>query len=193
MPGSTVRAKVSKGVRGATAPVSERQQLALLMQMTSDDNQGPGPGSGPSEVGGGGSGGSAVVAAVTSPAANPSPSRSRARNERGETPLHLAAIRGDLSQVERLLEAGADPNVADFAGECAPKFGAVVSCLESPMEILFQGDPHPSQDCLPAGRYTSASAKLAKPESLQTSECVRSQITAVWRTLPGSGRDRPPR
>lgn len=40
MPGSTVRAKVSKGVRGATAPVSERQQLALLMQMTSDDNQG---------------------------------------------------------------------------------------------------------------------------------------------------------
>lgn len=40
MPGSTVRAKVSKGIRGTTAPVSERQQLALLMQMTSDDNQG---------------------------------------------------------------------------------------------------------------------------------------------------------
>ncbi|KAK3913208.1 Aspartate--tRNA(Asp/Asn) ligase, partial [Frankliniella fusca] len=39
MPGSTARAKISKGIRGATAPVSERQQLALLMQMTSDDNQ----------------------------------------------------------------------------------------------------------------------------------------------------------
>ena len=39
------------------------------------------------------------------------------RNERGETPLHLAAIRGDGKQTKRLLKAGADVNIKDFAGE----------------------------------------------------------------------------
>lgn len=44
-------------------------------------------------------------------------SRSRDRNERGETPLHLAAIKGDVEQVCKLLAHRADPNVADFAGD----------------------------------------------------------------------------
>jgi len=39
------------------------------------------------------------------------------RNERGETPLHVAAIRGDHKQVKKLIKAGADVNVGDFAGE----------------------------------------------------------------------------
>lgn len=74
-------------------PMSERQQLALLMQMTSSSNE----------------------------AGNRSPCtasnlRSRDRNERGETPLHLAAIKGDVEQVCKLLAHRADPNVADFAG-----------------------------------------------------------------------------
>ena len=38
------------------------------------------------------------------------------RNERGETPLHIAAIKGDIKQTKRLIKAGADVNVADFAG-----------------------------------------------------------------------------
>ena len=38
------------------------------------------------------------------------------RNERGETPLHLAAIKGDIHQTKKLIKAGADVNVADFAG-----------------------------------------------------------------------------
>jgi BRCA1-associated RING domain protein 1 len=38
------------------------------------------------------------------------------RNNLGETPLHSAAIKGDLSQVDRLLNEGADPNVTDNAG-----------------------------------------------------------------------------
>ncbi|XP_066256045.1 ankyrin repeat domain-containing protein 31 [Euwallacea similis] len=73
-------------------PMSERQQLALLMQMTS----------------------SGAESDSRSPSS--SSSKTRDRNERGETPLHLAAIKGDVEQVCRLLAHRADPNVADFAG-----------------------------------------------------------------------------
>ncbi|NXA12416.1 ANR12 protein, partial [Sapayoa aenigma] len=38
------------------------------------------------------------------------------RNERGETPLHMAAIRGDVKQVKELIRLGANVNVKDFAG-----------------------------------------------------------------------------
>lgn len=44
------------------------------------------------------------------------PARSRDRNERGETGLHVAAIKGDHEGVKKLLEQGMSPNVADFAG-----------------------------------------------------------------------------
>ncbi|XP_026757447.1 ankyrin repeat domain-containing protein 11 isoform X4 [Galleria mellonella] len=75
------------------APMSERQQLALVMQMTSQD---------------------ALQAAPT-----PAEERKRTRhhrNERGETPLHVAAIKGDHDQVKKLLDQGQDPDVPDFAG-----------------------------------------------------------------------------
>lgn len=71
-------------------PMSERQQMALLMQMTSSGEGSRSPSS--------------------------TSSKTRDRNERGETPLHLAAIKGDVDQVCRLLAHRADPNVADFAG-----------------------------------------------------------------------------
>lgn len=45
------------------------------------------------------------------------PARSRDRNERGETALHTAAIKGDVESVKKLLENSTDPNVADFAGK----------------------------------------------------------------------------
>uniref|UniRef100_A0A3P9P7B9 BRCA1 associated RING domain 1 n=1 Tax=Poecilia reticulata TaxID=8081 RepID=A0A3P9P7B9_POERE len=38
------------------------------------------------------------------------------RNHRGETPLHLAAIKGDVDSVNELLDQGADPNLKDNAG-----------------------------------------------------------------------------
>ena len=38
------------------------------------------------------------------------------RNERGETALHVAAIRGDVKQMKKLIKSGADVNVKDYAG-----------------------------------------------------------------------------
>ncbi|KAM5228725.1 BRCA1-associated RING domain protein 1 [Ctenodactylus gundi] len=38
------------------------------------------------------------------------------RNHRGETLLHIASIKGDVSAVEYLLQNGSDPNVKDHAG-----------------------------------------------------------------------------
>ncbi|RXN31389.1 BRCA1-associated RING domain 1 [Labeo rohita] len=38
------------------------------------------------------------------------------RNLNGETPLHLAAIKGDVEEVRKLLAQGADPNLKDNAG-----------------------------------------------------------------------------
>ena len=43
--------------------------------------------------------------------------RIRKRNERGETALHVAAIRGDLEDVVGLIKAGAMVNAKDNAGE----------------------------------------------------------------------------
>lgn len=38
------------------------------------------------------------------------------RNHKGETPLHIAAIKGDAEAVTELLDQGADPNLKDNAG-----------------------------------------------------------------------------
>nr|XP_057938719.1 BRCA1-associated RING domain protein 1 isoform X2 [Doryrhamphus excisus] len=38
------------------------------------------------------------------------------KNRKGETPLHLAAIKGDVEAVKELLDLGADPNLKDNAG-----------------------------------------------------------------------------
>lgn len=46
------------------------------------------------------------------------------RNERGETPLHMAAIRGDVKQVKELISLGADVNVKDFAGMMSGSSGS---------------------------------------------------------------------
>ncbi len=42
--------------------------------------------------------------------------RVQRRNERGETPLHVACIKGDLKLVTSLMEQDADINAVDNAG-----------------------------------------------------------------------------
>ncbi|XP_058466584.1 ankyrin repeat domain-containing protein 11 isoform X2 [Malaya genurostris] len=89
------------GRPAVTAPMSERQQMALLMQMTSSSGGNEGemsPGSAGSATGG---------------AAH---ARRDRINERGETALHLSAKKGDQETVKKLLEQGSNPNVTDFAG-----------------------------------------------------------------------------
>ena len=44
------------------------------------------------------------------------PARLDKRNERGETPLHVAAIRGDNDLVEAIIDHGGDINSTDHAG-----------------------------------------------------------------------------
>ncbi|XP_003508438.1 ankyrin repeat domain-containing protein 12 isoform X2 [Cricetulus griseus] len=89
-------------------PLSERKQMALVMQMTARDNSPDSTPSHPSQA---------------TPAQKKTPSSSsrqkdkiNKRNERGETPLHMAAIRGDVKQVKELISLGANVNVKDFAG-----------------------------------------------------------------------------
>ncbi|CAH0392583.1 unnamed protein product [Bemisia tabaci] len=90
MPSSTRSVTERSHKPHSTTPVSERQQMALLLQMTADTSQD----------------------SESSPSSRP---KSQV-NERGETPLHLAAIKGDVTAVNQLLSDGADPNCADFAG-----------------------------------------------------------------------------
>ncbi|KAF0312930.1 Ankyrin repeat domain-containing protein 11 [Amphibalanus amphitrite] len=93
------------------APMSERQQLALLLQLTS-----PAAPSTPSS----GEGSPATPCGAT-----PAQRRLHKRNERGETPLQVASIRGDLRRVRRLIADGADVNAADFAGRWPTEWGGV--------------------------------------------------------------------
>ena len=44
-------------------------------------------------------------------------SRLQRRNERGETPLHVACIRGDIGTAVTLIAQGADVNATDHAGK----------------------------------------------------------------------------
>uniref|UniRef100_A0AAY4B7K0 Ankyrin repeat domain 12 n=2 Tax=Denticeps clupeoides TaxID=299321 RepID=A0AAY4B7K0_9TELE len=90
-------------------PLSERKQMALLMQMTARDNSPDSTPSHPSQT-------PTVQKKIASSSSSRQKDKVNKRNERGETPLHMAAIRGDVKQVKELIGLGADVNVKDFAG-----------------------------------------------------------------------------
>ncbi|XP_034039943.1 LOW QUALITY PROTEIN: ankyrin repeat domain-containing protein 12 [Thalassophryne amazonica] len=108
------KVKKESGVKKSQAPnllfgypLSERKQMALLMQMTANS-----PDSTPSHP----LQTTPVQKKVPSSASSRQKDKVNKRNERGETPLHMAAIRGDVKQVKELISLGADVNVKDFAG-----------------------------------------------------------------------------
>ncbi|XP_071216822.1 ankyrin repeat domain-containing protein 12 isoform X2 [Salvelinus alpinus] len=90
-------------------PLSERKQMALLMQMTAMDNSPDSTPSHPSQA-------LPVQKKLPSSTASRARDKVNKRNERGETPLHMAAIRGDAKHVKEIISLGADVNVKDFAG-----------------------------------------------------------------------------
>lgn len=111
------RHRISTSARpSATTPMSERQQMALLMQMTSSSEAGK-PCQ-PKQCRG-------VALTICSCSIlelspNSQATKPKDRNERGETALHICAKKGDLEAAKKLLESGVSPNVTDFAGK--PRF-----------------------------------------------------------------------
>ncbi|XP_032087085.1 ankyrin repeat domain-containing protein 11 [Thamnophis elegans] len=98
------------GIR-AGYPLSERQQVALLMQMTAEESANSPVDTTPKHPSQ-----SAVCPKGTPNSASKTKDKVNKRNERGETRLHRAAIRGDARRVKELIIEGADVNVKDFAG-----------------------------------------------------------------------------
>nr|XP_031292549.1 ankyrin repeat domain-containing protein 11 isoform X2 [Camelus dromedarius] len=97
------------GIR-AGYPLSERQQVALLMQMTAEESANS-PDTTPKHPSQ-----STVCPKGTPNSASKTKDKVNKRNERGETRLHRAAIRGDARRIKELISEGADVNVKDFAG-----------------------------------------------------------------------------
>ncbi|CAM4904021.1 unnamed protein product [Rotaria socialis] len=78
--------------------VSERQQMAVLKQLTAGEESNPESQS-PSSI-----------------TPQPRPSKINRRNEHGETIVHIAARKGDIKQLRKVLKAGANVNERDNAG-----------------------------------------------------------------------------
>ncbi|XP_051565053.1 ankyrin repeat domain-containing protein 11-like [Myxocyprinus asiaticus] len=97
------------GIR-AGYPLSERQQVALLMQMTAEESINS-PDTTPKHQSQ-----SSLGQKGTPNSASKTKDKVNKRNERGETRLHRAAIRGEARRVKELINEGADVNVKDFAG-----------------------------------------------------------------------------
>uniref|UniRef100_G3PRZ2 Ankyrin repeat domain-containing protein 11 n=1 Tax=Gasterosteus aculeatus TaxID=69293 RepID=G3PRZ2_GASAC len=98
------------GIR-AGYPLSERQQVALLMQMTAEESV-----NSPADTTPKHQSQSSMGQKGTPNSASKTKDKVNKRNERGETRLHRAAIRGEVRRIKELISEGADVNVKDFAG-----------------------------------------------------------------------------
>ena len=92
-------------------PLTERQQLAYLLSMTARESQGARKAADDSEE---------VIDStkhIKKSRLSPTSRVNRSVNKNGETQLHLAATKGDVESVKRLLKLDADVNVKDNARE----------------------------------------------------------------------------
>ncbi|XP_018409106.1 PREDICTED: ankyrin repeat domain-containing protein 12 isoform X2 [Nanorana parkeri] len=112
-------------------PLSERKQMALLMQMTARDNSPDSTPNHPSQA--------TPTQKKTPTSSTRQKDKVNKRNERGETPLHMAAIRGDLSQVKELIRLGANVNVKDFAGWTPLHEACNMGCYEVAKILVAAG------------------------------------------------------
>ena len=112
---STVQAPASRPVEAAPKvhyPLTERQQLQYLLEVTAKEAKQDSGSSSNEDL--------PFVSNKTKKKDiskdNQIEARIRKRNERGETALHVAAIRGDLEDLVALIKAGAVINAKDNAG-----------------------------------------------------------------------------
>uniref|UniRef100_A0A8D2DNZ4 Ankyrin repeat domain containing 11 n=1 Tax=Sciurus vulgaris TaxID=55149 RepID=A0A8D2DNZ4_SCIVU len=152
------------GIR-AGYPLSERQQVALLMQMTAEESANSPVDTTPKHPSQ-----SAVCQKGTPSSASKTKDKVNKRNERGETRLHRAAIRGDARRIKELISEGADVNVKDFAGWTALHeacnrgyYDVAKQLLAAGAEVNTKGldDDTPLHDAANNGHY-----KIAPPPSL---------------------------
>ncbi|XP_062501006.1 ankyrin repeat domain-containing protein 31-like isoform X2 [Corticium candelabrum] len=111
--------------------LTERQQMSLLLQLTSNSSAGQ-------AAGGRGS----VSVSRRKAKVN---WKVKKRNERGETPLHVASKKGDVGAVGRLIREGAEINGRDYAG-WTPLHEAAISGHPSIVAKLLKhgADPNAS-------------------------------------------------
>ena len=93
-------------------------------------------------------------------AADPPARGASARDSAGNTPLHLAALRGDADALDRLLAAGADPNALNEAG-ATPLHYAVAS--ERMVAALLARDAKP--DVVSKIGVTPLLGAVSRPDS----------------------------
>ena len=121
--------------------LTERQQLAMLLEMTAKDNPVPVEEDEECSVPRGSAPAPRQSRPIDDSVARRIPARLDKRNERGETPLHVAAIRGDAALVAALIGRGADVMIKDHAGWTPLHDACSHGHVDVVVELLDGGTP----------------------------------------------------